>query len=149
MLALAAVAACNKPGGQDDPPVISKEIKVVDPASVNMLENGFDIACEGAVGTFKFVAAGSWTASVVQTKSQDGWVKVEPSSGGAGEHTLKITVEENESPEGRAAKIEIKSEDSTKEIDVSQLAKQIVYLKEVKVTPSEITLSRRKGAPRL
>ena len=141
MLALAAVAACNKPGGQDDPPVISKEIKVVDPASVNMLENGFDIACEGAVGTFKFVAAGSWTASVVQTKSQDGWVKVEPSSGGAGEHTLKITVEENESPEGRAAKIEIKSEDSTKEIDVSQQAKQIVYLKEVKVTPSEITLS--------
>ncbi len=74
----------------------------------------------------RFTAKAAWTATVaeVQTKAEGGssvdWLKLDAYSGGAGEVSLTMTLEENTTGQGRKAEIRIECAGTTLTITVEQ-----------------------------
>lgn len=67
--------------------------------------------------TVTFSTNAAWTASVSSSTS---WLKVSPTSGAAGTHTLTLTAEENDTYDERNATITIKAGSVSKKITVTQ-----------------------------
>jgi len=70
-----------------------------------------------------FTTTADWTASVTETKAP-GWISVKPTSGKAGQVTLTIHTETNESAEARAADVVLACGSVKKTIKVTQAAGQ-------------------------
>ena len=67
--------------------------------------------------TVTFSTNAAWTASVSSSTS---WLKVSPTSGAAGTHTLTLTAEENDTYDERNATITIKAGSVSTKITVTQ-----------------------------
>lgn len=101
--------ACNRPG-EDEHPSVS-------PNS----ETAFVIGSEGGEVTVTFTASHDWTAAPINDRA-DGWLTVSPSSGPAGNASMKLIAKENDSVDERNATIRINA--STARLDVQLTQKQ-------------------------
>lgn len=140
---LLTIVSCSKP---DNPapsptptptptptpiPSVQKDI-VVPSASQSYFSNGVSLssgitdpaAASGTVQsqTVTFTAPAAWTATVTATKAVD-WLTVDPSSGSAGDVSMKVTAQANTGYEERAATVTIKSGDANKSFVVKQSGK--------------------------
>jgi len=77
---------------------------------------------EAQYTTVSFNATASWLTSVEATKAVD-WLTVEPSSGGAGDVTIKVTAQPNNTYEDRAAKVTIVCGTVSESFSVKQAGK--------------------------
>lgn len=135
------IASCGKPE--------SAIPKKLDPTPTQIVEDPIVIegstdtkptfSDAGGKSTVKFTAKASWTASIINTKA-DSWVSLDKDSGGAGEITLTITVEKNETPDERNATVQIKSEGTTISVVVTQKQKDAITL-----TPSKTEIEAVGG----
>ena len=118
---LATMVACTESetdGGKDNPnpPQPQKPtITIETPTQPSFAE-------EGGEGTISFTASEAWSAEVINTRA-DSWVSIHPTSGGAGEATITITTEPNDTPDDRSATIVIKSGTVEKTVKISQKQK--------------------------
>jgi len=77
---------------------------------------------EAQYTTVSFNATAAWSTSVEATKAVD-WLSVEPSSGGAGDVTIKVTAQPNNTYEDRAAKVTIVCGTASESFSVKQAGK--------------------------
>ncbi|MBQ3189865.1 MAG: hypothetical protein IJB61_01270 [Bacteroides sp] len=75
---------------------------------------------KGGTATISFMTNTAWTANVGTSTS---WLKVSPTSGVAGTHTLTVTTTENDTYDERNASITIKAGNANKSITVTQKQK--------------------------
>ena len=75
---------------------------------------------KGGTATISFTTNAAWTANVGTSTS---WLKVSPTSGVAGTHTLTVTTSENDTYDERNASITIKAGNASKSITVTQKQK--------------------------
>lgn len=76
-------------------------------------------------GGFTFTAAEAWSTAIEydnNVRSSEGWITLDPASGGAGTVTINITLEENLTGEDRSAKIRIVCGETTLTIEIVQQA---------------------------
>lgn len=141
IIILLAMVSCQKP---DNPapaptptptptptPSLQKDI-VVPSASQEYFTNGVSLssgitdpaATSGTAQgqTVSFTAPAAWTTTVTATKAVD-WLTVDPSSGSAGDVSMKVTAQANTGYEERAATVTIKSGDVSKSFVVRQSGK--------------------------
>lgn len=79
-------------------------------------------ATDGGNNTIMFSATENWTAEILNSRT-DGWCSIYPTSGNAGEATITVTTQPNDSPEERSASIIIKAGSVSKTVKVSQKQK--------------------------
>lgn len=92
--------------------------------------------------TVNFTAPSAWSASVDATKAVD-WLSVEPSSGGAGDVTMKVTAQPNLTYDDRAATVTIKCGNASQSFTVRQAGKpRPIEVTEVKLDQTELTLNK-------
>ena len=76
----------------------------------------------GGSGTISFTASEAWTAEVINSRA-DSWISIYPTSGEAGNATITVTTEPNDTPDDRSATIKIKAGSAEQSINVSQKQK--------------------------
>lgn len=137
--ALALLAACEKPdNGNPSKPTPTPPTPPPTPAAPIVVAAGTDlkptITSDGGDTKISFTAKESWTASVIETKS-DNWISLDKTSGGAGDITITVTVQSNDSYDDRSATVQIKSGSTTIDILFSQKQTDalIVAVSEIKV----------------
>ena len=59
-------------------------------------------ATDGGNNTIMFSATENWTAEILNSRT-DGWCSIYPTSGNAGEATIKVTTQPNDTPDERSA----------------------------------------------
>ena len=112
---LATMVACteSETGGDEPTPQPQKPSITIDSNTLSSFTE------DGGKGTISFTASEAWTAEVINTRA-DSWVSIHPTSGGAGEATITITTEPNDTPDDRSATIVIKSGTVEKTVKISQ-----------------------------
>ena len=122
ILSLSMVFSCtkpveaNKPDPKPDP--TPKEAVVIDSG----VDTKPTIKQEGGEAKVSFTATENWTASIINTKA-DSWISLDKTSGSAGNVTITITVQGNDTPDDRSATVQIKAGNTTIDIVVSQKGK--------------------------
>ena len=71
-------------------------------------------------GGFSFTASEAWSTFVEYNNNNEGWITIDPAGGGAGQVTMNILLEENNSGEARTATIHIVCGNSNLNIAVEQ-----------------------------
>ena len=144
--ALLLLASCTKtPPEPETPPAI-----VVPTQSQAVFSNGISFVSgeadpgssaqpQAQSGTVAFTAPSPWSASVRETKA-DSWLTVVPSSGGAGDVTMTVTAQPNDTYEDREAEVTITSGASTATFRVKQAGKPRP------VAVNSITLDKTSGS---
>ena len=94
---------------------------------------------DGGSNLIKFTAPEAWTAQVVNGRSES-WCTIEPTSGPAGNASVTVTTNPNDTPDDRTASIVIKSGNTSKTISVSQKQKNALTL-----TSSKFELTPKGG----
>lgn len=97
--------------------------------------NNEDTTPQPQVETVAFTASAAWSASAEATKAVS-WLSLEPSSGGAGDVSMKVIAQANETYEDRSATVTIKCGDSSASFVVKQAGKPSP------IAVSSITLDR-------
>ena len=118
---LFAFVACTKSSddGTNDNPT-SKPDKPKEEITLSTTSSNF--TTEGGESKITFTTNEAWTAEVINTRA-DGWCTVNPTSGAAGNATITISTEPNDTPDDRTATIKIKAGTASKTIAVSQKQK--------------------------
>lgn len=122
ILSLSMIFSCTKP---EDP---QKPDPKPDPTPKEavVIDKGVDtkptIKQEGGETKVSFTATENWTASIINTKA-DSWISLDKTSGSAGNVTITITVQGNDTPDDRSATVQIKAGNTTIDIVVSQKGK--------------------------
>lgn len=131
---LAILSACS--GGEVSPenPTPTPSTGITIPTTEN-LSPVFE--AEGGSTTLSFTATEAWTATVSNDRAET-WCSVEPSSGTKGNHTLVIKAKPNEEFDNKSAVIQLKSNSTTKTINVSQKQKNALTLTANKFELSDI-----------
>lgn len=79
--------------------------------------------------TFSFTANAAWTASVATTRSGgNSWCTIAPTSGSAGNHTVKVTTTSNDSYDDRSVTLTLKVGNESKSFIVTQKQKNALLL---------------------
>ena len=114
----------------------------IDPkgAIEGLSENGIIAPAEGAEIDLVFRSAAAWRITSADTKARASFFTVSPAEGPAGEATVKITVEPNETTENRSGKFTIISLDLKKEISVTQAGKGKILINSVVLDKTTATL---------
>ena len=112
---LATMVACteSETGGDEPTPQPQKPSITIDSNTLSSFTE------DGGKGTISFTASEAWTAEIINTRA-DSWISIHPTSGGAGEATITITTEPNDTPDDRSATIVIKSGTVEKTVKISQ-----------------------------
>lgn len=84
-------------------------------------------ATDGDSSTIMFSATENWTAEILNSRS-DGWCSIYPTSGNAGEATITVTTQPNDTPDERSASIIIKAGSVSKTVKVSQKQKDAIIV---------------------
>lgn len=96
--------------------------------------------------TVTFTAPAAWTATVTETKASS-WLTVEPSSGAAGDVTMTVTAQPNDTFEDRAATVTIKSGTASSTFSVKQAGKpRPIEVTEVKLDKTELSMTEGEEA---
>ena len=85
---------------------------------------------KGSTATITFTTNAAWTASVSSSTS---WLKVSPTSGVAGTHTLTFTTAENDTYDERNAAVTIQAGSVSKNITITQKQKDALIVTSNKV----------------
>lgn len=117
LLAACFISACSDDDGTP------KQIELVGGTSTEQTVYADQTNAEGGI---KFTAQASWTASVAdmtESRADEGtvdWLTLSAYSGGAGEHTINMTLKENRTGSDRKAKITITCGDTVITVIVEQ-----------------------------
>ena len=90
---------------------------------------------EGSKTTIQFTAKAAWSATVSDTRAASDWLSVSPTAGSAGDVTLTITTQTNDSTDDREGYIKIYSGNAVATIAVTQKQRDALT-----VTPSKYAL---------
>ena len=92
--------------------------------------------------TVKFTATESWRASVAETKASS-WLRVQPSSGGAGTVNMTVTAQPNTTDQARSVTVTIQCGTVTLSFTVIQAAAapQVVNVESIKLSAHEHVLA--------
>lgn len=137
LLTIAAIVACSKgedegKGSSNPSPDKSKtEIKIETPTA--------DFSTEGGNNTISFTSSEAWTAQVINSRA-DEWISIHPTSGDAGDATITVITQPNDTPDNRTATIVIKAGAVSKNITVSQKQKDALT-----VTASKFEVAAEGG----
>ena len=117
LLALLTTIACTNPndnGGSTDNPEPDKP-----KAELTLNVSSVDFTAEGGESEVSFVSSEAWSAEVLNDRA-DGWCSVTPTSGEAGEATIRITATANQTTDDRSASVIIKAGKLSKTVKVNQ-----------------------------
>ena len=133
---IAMMVACTEGDteGNDTPtPQPPKPSITIDSASLSSFNE------EGGSGKISFTASEAWSAEVINSRA-DSWISIHPTSGAAGEATVTVTTEPNDTPDERSASIVIKAGSASQTIKVSQKQKDALT-----VTAASFEVSNEGG----
>ena len=120
ILLLAMVICCwSCSGGGEDVPTPTPTPKP-ETNKIEISTSAPVVEQKGGTATISFTTNAAWTANVGTSTS---WLKVSPTSGVAGSHTLTITTEENNTYDERNATLTIKAGNASQNITVTQKQK--------------------------
>ena len=111
--------------------------------TITLTQTALNFGIESGVQTVTFTASDAWTAQVINTRA-DGWCSISPTSGAAGNVTLTVVTQPNDTPDDRSASIVIKSGTTSKTINVSQKQKDALT-----VTASKFEVKAEGGEVRI
>lgn len=98
---------------------LTKDFKDIDWNNLNYTVYADETEIEGG---FKFTANTNWRTLIDYNNEDEGWLTIDPASGGAGKIVMNITLEKNLTGESRSAQIFITSGKDHFNIDVTQRA---------------------------
>ena len=105
--------------------------------SASYFNGGITIPAAASNVTVKFTSTKPWSiVTTEETKALVSWLTITPASGNAGDVTAEISVLQNTALEARRAKVTIKSEDLSKDIMVTQAARDRVSITGITVDPA-------------
>lgn len=110
------------PGNQETPetPVVEGKVNL----GQDVPATGLAVGSAAGTATFTFSATKAWTASV-----SGNWLGIRPESGEAGDNiSVTVTVQANETGDGRTANITVTCEKSTATVPVTQLQNNVMVL---------------------
>ncbi len=136
---LSAFAACSSGGDEGSEPTPPQTDKSTVTFPINT-DTAPVVAQTGGTSTLNFTATQSWTASVGAVARSVDWISVSPTSGAAGDVTLTITTQPNDTPDERNAAITIASGGQKKTVTVSQKQKDALT-----VTSNKVELKAEGG----
>lgn len=125
MLMLAALVSFTACSG-DDSVVVSPEVTV--PSGVDYFSSSMDFTASAGQKSITFTSNVNWTLTVADTQNGSFWCTVSKTSGGAGEHTVIVTVDENTSYYDRNVVVTLSAGEITKKIFVNQKAADALLL---------------------
>ena len=108
-------------------------------AEITLSTTSSNFTAEGGESKITFTTNEAWTAEVINTRA-DGWCTVSPTSGAAGNATITVSTEPNDTPDDRSATIKIKAGTASKTISVSQKQKDALT-----VTSSKFEVAAEGG----
>lgn len=103
-------------------------------------ENGIVAPSEGAEIELTFHSTAAWRITSMDTKAHASFFLISPAEGPAGDATVKITIDPNETTENRSGKFTIISLDLKKEVTVTQAGKGKVLINSVVLDKTTATL---------
>ena len=103
-------------------------------------ENGIVAPSEGAEIELTFHSTAAWRITSMDTKAHASFFVISPAEGPAGDATVKITIDPNETTENRSGKFTIISLDLKKEVTVTQAGKGKVLINSVVLDKTTATL---------
>lgn len=124
-LLLALLLASTAPAGCNDETTPDRETDdfghIQVPDRRQLIQN---LGADAATGSVAFTTDGAWSSTLRQTRAEaPDWLTIAPDHGDrAGEYTVTLTLQANDSDSDRAAKITIVCGDDRIEIDVTQQA---------------------------
>ena len=122
LLASMAFFACS--GGDSDTGEGTPNNKPSNPPAptITLDVSSANFTTSGGTSSITFTASEAWIAEVINSRA-DNWCSINPTSGAAGNATITVTTEPNDTPDDRSASINIKSGTTTKTVTVSQKQK--------------------------
>ena len=78
--------------------------------------------------TFSFTTTTAWNISISETRSGTDWCSVEPSSGEAGTHTVKVITQPNETYDDRSVTLTLRAGNESQSFEVTQKRKGAIIL---------------------
>lgn len=121
ILAILLLVACSKDEKNREPVI------TLTPDATSVVTSLGSIKTDGTDSKLTFTTNTSWTIEISEssTKAAD-WIDVSPKSGNAGDVTLNIKVDPNETPLERIAVLIIRYGTNTKEISIKQAQKDLL-----------------------
>ena len=121
---LASMAFCACSDGDSDTGEGTPNNKPSNPPAptITLDVSSANFTTSGGTSSITFTASEAWTAEVINSRA-DNWCSINPTSGAAGNATITVTTEPNDTPDDRSASIHIKSGTTTKTVTVSQKQK--------------------------
>ena len=117
---MATIACCwSCSGGEDDVPAPTPTPKP-ETNKIEISTSASVVEQKGGTASVSFTTNAAWTASIGTSTS---WLKVSPTSGTAGTHTLTITTEENDTYDERNATLTIKAGNASQNLTITQKQK--------------------------
>ena len=122
LLALMAFSACS--GGDSDTEGGTPNNNPSNPPAptITLDVSSANFTTSGGASSITFTASEAWTAEVINSRA-DNWCSINPTSGAAGNATITVTTEPNDTHDDRLASINIKAGTTTKTVTVSQKQK--------------------------
>ena len=102
-----------------------EEAAIVPEVTVNTAEETLVIPTAGGEAVISFTTNVDWTANIAETVD---WCTLTPSTGKAGEVTVKLIAQKNETNDNRIATVVITAQDVVKQVKVTQLQKDALVL---------------------
>ncbi len=109
-LALLAVA-CEQPV---DPTPKSDEVRLTSATTLT-------VGADGGTAEITFTSSDAWTAALANDRVT--WLSINPASGTAGQSTVTVTVDPNDTPDDRSATIRVKCGNATASVTLTQKQK--------------------------
>ena len=132
LLALVAIAACSNGESEEQGGTQNKHELVLDTSSA-------DFTSDGGSCTISFTTNGAWSAQIINSHA-DEWCSVSSTSGDAGNSSITITAQPNNTTEDRSATVVIKVGAVSKTIWVKQKQKDALT-----ITASEFEVAAEGG----
>lgn len=124
-ICLFLISGCVKPmddPGEEPEPKPETPSLVVDGKPGDKL----DLGKGGGSVDLSFTTNVDWEITVEPSAKSVDWVSVDPSSGKAGKHSVKVSVEPNESYENRGATMTLRAGELTESFTISQSFKEVL-----------------------
>ena len=121
---LASMAFCACSDGDSDTGEGTPNNKPSNPPAptITLDVSSANFTTSGGTSSITFTASEAWTAEVINSRA-DNWCSINPTSGAAGNATITVTTEPNDTHDDRSASINIKAGTTTKTVTVSQKQK--------------------------
>lgn len=120
--AIALMVACTEGNTEDGGDKPNPPQPQPEKSEISLDATSANFTTEGGEKKILFSTNEAWTAEIVNDRA-DGWLSISPTSGAAGNATLTVAAEPNDTPDERNASVRIKAGSASKTISVSQKQK--------------------------